>query len=182
MIKVEIMSKISLILFILISNFCHGQNYKVTSFKYVGGCDTHVMYRIRLSDSTFIDSTIVITANNHKFITVDSLKIDSDSWYYLNNGKWVLFFSKEKFNKMEETYWWGEGYGTNPSPPFTTATPLRIDNSNGKNIYVYKIRAMNENDITEYYFDFDIGIVKIVDYGERNKECRTEELIKISKD
>ena len=141
------------------------------------------MYRIKLSDSTFIDSSIVIE-KHQKFTTLDTLKIDLDSWYYLNNGKWVLFFSKEKFNKMEKIYWWGEGYGTNPNPPFTTATPLQIENSSGKNIYEYNIHEMNADDDDEYYFDFDVGIVKIIhrSYSEKNKECRKEELIKISED
>ena len=56
-----------------------------------------------------------------------------------------------------------------------------MEKYNGKIIYVFRIREINDilADVVEYYFDFDIGVVKITDKGEP-ENCRERVLKKIS--
>jgi hypothetical protein len=155
----------------------HSQNVKNITFNYVGGCDTHVVNRSYMADNTFIDSSTITYFKDKKYVVIDTFKVSANEWFYSNNGRWVLYFSKQKFNTEEQIFWLDQTYGNNLYPSFVTVTPLRIELVEGKSIYVYRIQEPNDvkANIVEYYFDFDFGIVKIVDTG-LEKGCREKVL------
>lgn len=166
-IKKILVIKLSCILLFLNNISCYGQNAKNITFKYEGGCETHIVNRSYLTDSTFIDSSTIAYFKDKKYFVIDTFKILTNEWFYLSNNKWVLYFSKEKFDKREKIFWCDTIYKSIPYPPFVTVIPLRIESVKGKNIYVYKIEEQNDvlSTNVEYYFDFEFGVIKIIDTG-----------------
>ncbi len=160
---------------------CYCQNNRQIKFQYTGGCDSHFVFRKFLSDSIFVDSSIIENYFKNRITIIDTFKKENFNWYYLNNNQWVLYFSKEKFNKREIIYWWGETFGVNPNPPFTKAIPLRSYNENNSDVYVYKVEEINDaySHILEYHFEYNYGVIKIFDNSEE-KKCQLKILKRVT--
>ena len=163
---------LTLFLLIVVCDNSFGQNLidRRYQFEFIGGCDKHIIQRTFLNDSVFVDSA-TITSLNHKYIIVDTFMRGNNQWHYLLNGEWLPSFSKNEFLKGEKVLFWGEM----KSIPATIATPVRQEVIKGRNIFVYRIQSLYDVEafVTEYYFDFDLGVVKITDTGFQPK-CRTK--------
>lgn len=163
---IDIISKTSFVtlMFVVIIYYGYGQNsldrLENYQFEFLGGCDKHIVKRFFLNDSVFIDSTTIIFSNE-KAVIVDTFMKNNNTWHYLLNGEWILYFSKDKFLKKEQVNIIGKGQAI----PSTILIPVRQEMLNNRNVFIYRVQSPHDviAFITEYYFDFDLGVVKILD-------------------
>ena len=111
--KTGITSKISAIaiLVVVLSGSTKAQqtldSLKNYTFEFLGGCDSHVVNRQFLDDSTFVEKA-TITYSTGSYSIIDTFMTGSDMWFYRNKGEWCPYFSKIAFHEKRKSYFFGE--------------------------------------------------------------------------
>jgi len=161
---------------------CYFQGAKSTElfeYEYLTCEKSHLIKRHHVNDSIFVDSSFI--KNGDILYTYSkTYKVVGEEWFYLSEDQnYLPWFSLDKFQKRDTLFFYRLPLSKFPLQTSTFAIPQRQEIHNNKPVYVFKIEEPNEIPRIkplEYYFDFDVGVVKIID-NQESEGCKEAQLV-----
>jgi len=170
------------ILLLLTVTSCYAQNPKsvqLFEYKYIDCDKSHEIKRYHLNDSVFVDSSFVRNIKALYTFSKTYKKVGQEWFYKSDDGTYLPWFSLDKYQKGDTLFFYRVPLSKRRLQPAIVAIPQRQEVYNNKTVYVYHVEEPNETPRIkplEYYFDFDIGVVKIFDNQEL-EGCKEAQLV-----